>query len=492
MPAMASECRSANAPAASDRLTVVLLPPPSPVSPNRGGRMASRLARIGESVVRSAPAAGPADAAEPARLPHEGSDWATVSQTMEALRVDDSPWHSPKMFKGGSYFGRQDVVEVSNAAYAKYINYNQLYAATAFPSLKRYDEEVVQIMLDLLHARPGAGGALTTGGTESILLSVKTAVHWAMEAKPGLTDYEIIVPHATHPGFDKAASMLGDHVKMVRLPGSSAGYRADMAAVAAAITPSTIMLVGSAPSYPFGVSDDLPAMDRLAGAHGLWLHVDACNGGMVFPFARKIGRKGIPAFDFELPNVRSICVDIHKLGYSNKGVSILALRDAEDERHHRFTFTNWPAGAYSTASIAGSRSGGGVASAWAVMKYLGSDGYCSIAAQVYAAVDAFVAAIEAVPGLEVLGEPEAYLIAFASTSEAVDIYAVDAGMAARGWLGSQCHQPPAIHLFIDGSHSPAVAAEYGADLVSVVADVRAGIIKPPETVSNVLGVYTRD
>eukprot|EP01052_Picozoa_sp_SAG31_P053461 SAG31_NODE_13718_length_851_cov_1.554521_1_plen_172_part_01 len=151
------------------------------VAVDRRGRL--HAARAASVATRSV-AADAADAvASTFELPAEGTDFEKISQTMEELRVNDSPWHSPKMFKGGSYFGRQDVVEVSNAAYTKYINYNQLYATTAFPSLRRYDEEVVQIMLNLLHAQPGAGGALTTGGTESILLSVKTAVHWAMEHK---------------------------------------------------------------------------------------------------------------------------------------------------------------------------------------------------------------------------------------------------------------------------------------------------------------------
>jgi sphinganine-1-phosphate aldolase len=314
---------------------------------------------------------------------------------MDAASARDSPWHSEKMFKGGSYFGRQDVLDVANAAYAKYINCNALYGGTIFPSLAKFDREVVGMVLGLLQApqQQSAGGSLTTGGTESILLSVKTAVHWAREEKPHLQVLEIIVPHSCHPGFDKAAELLGGEkagVRMVRLPSSGVDYCCNMDAMRAAITPSTIMLVGSAPSYPFGITDDIATMDALARQHDCWLHVDACNGGMLFPFARSLGRPVKP-YDFALEGVRSISVDIHKLGYSNKGVSALLLRDATDEKYHRFNFSNWPSGLYSTASIAGSRSAGGVASAWAVMHFLGFDGYTEIVSSILAAADAFLA-----------------------------------------------------------------------------------------------------
>ena len=365
-----------------------------------------------------------------------------------------------------------------------------VYGGTIFPSLQQFDADVVSIVLRLLNAPEGAGGSLTTGGTESILLAVKTAVHWAREAKPHLEQLEIIVPYSCHPGFEKAADMLGG-VRVVRLPESDADYAADIPAMRAAVSPATVMLVGSAPSYPYGIVDDITAMSALAIEHDLWLHVDACNGGMIFPFSQQLGR-AVREYDFALDGVRSVSVDIHKLGYSNKGVSSLLLRNAEEERFHRFTFSDWPSGLYSTASIAGSRSGGGVASAWAVMHYLGAAGYREIVGEIFAAVDAFVAGIEAISPLRVLGRPDAYLVAFESADEAVDILAVDAGMTERGWSGTQCVKPLAIHLFIDGSHSPAVAEEYCADLAEVVEMARRGEIVAPTTTHNVLGVYTRD
>lgn len=114
-----------------------------------------------------------------------------------------------------------------------------------------------------------------------------------------------------------------------------------------------------------------------------------------------------------------------------------------------------------------------------------------IVRDIYSAVDAFVSGISAVPGMRVLGQPDAYLVAFESADPQIDILAVDAGMTERGWSGTQCVYPVAIHLFIDGSHSPAVATDYCKDLVAVVDLARKGLVAAPTTTHNVLGVYTR-
>jgi glutamate/tyrosine decarboxylase-like PLP-dependent enzyme len=95
---------------------------------------------------------------------------------------------------------------------------------------------------------------------------------------------------------------------------------------------------------------------------------------MILPFAEAAGRPA-PVFDFRLPGVRSISVDLHKFGYAVKGISALALREKADEVHGRTSFANWPAGLYGTPGISGTRSGGALASAWAVMRYLGHQGY---------------------------------------------------------------------------------------------------------------------
>jgi len=255
-------------------------------------------------------------------------------------------------------------------------------------------------------------------------------------------------------------------VRMTKSP----DFCADVEAMARAINDNTIMLAASAPSYPLGVTDAIVEIAALAEKHGLWLHVDACNGGFVLPFARKLGYP-IPDYDFVVPGVTSISVDVHKLGYANKGVSTLLLRDASLETYQRYTFEAWPAGLFSTQNMIGSRSGGGLASAWAVLHYLGERGYLEIVGKILDTRERFMDGIRAINGLEIWGEPHAYVIAFGSNT--FDIFAVDEGMAGRGWLSSRLLEPPAIHLFLDMSHE-SIVDDYLRDLAEVVEEVKAG------------------
>ena len=406
-------------------------------------------------------------------LPPNGRSWDEVRAQMEAAQKDDRPWYNGRMFIGGSYFGGEDVVEVANEAYQMYINYNTLYATKVFPSLVRYETELVGTLLEMMNAPPGASGSITTGGTESLLMAVKTAHEWAHDHRPSPAIPEIVVPHAAHPGFDKAAHLMG--IKAVRMT-QSPNFYADVEGMVHAINDNTIMFAASAPSYPFGVTDPIAEIAALAEKHGLWLHVDACHGGFIFPFARKLGYP-IPDYDFAVSGVTSISVDVHKLGYANKGVSTLLLRDASMETYQRYTFEAWPAGMYSTQNLMGSRSGGGLASAWAALHHLGEEGYLEIVGKILDTRERFIDGIRAIDGLEIWGEPHAYLIAFGSN--AFDIFAVDEGMAERGWMTSRLLDPPAIHLFLDMSHV-SIVDDYLRDLTEVVEAVRSGKLQSRE------------
>lgn len=398
-------------------------------------------------------------------LPQSGTAWSVLRASMLADRGRDRPWHGPRMFIGGSYFSRDDVVEVANDAFGLFMNCNQLYAPRLFDSLVRYERDITSYLLRLLNAPPGGGGCITTGGTESLLLAVHAAIERGKSLGLATSGQNIVVPHAAHPGFDKAAALFG--VECRRAPRSVA-YAADIEAMATLCDDGTVLIAGSAPSYPFGVCDDICALAELGATANAWLHVDACHGGMIYPFAARLGRE-VPPFDLGVTGVHSVSVDVHKLGYSNKGVSALLLTERTWGEFHRYRFDRWPAGHYETASIAGSRSAGGIASAWAVMNYLGEVGYLSIAESILDARDRLMAGIASRSGLEILGDPTAYILCFACQD--ADIFAVDELMTGRGWVENRTLQPEAIHLFLDGSNRGSVDI-YLSELDECVARVR--------------------
>jgi sphinganine-1-phosphate aldolase len=399
-------------------------------------------------------------------FPQSGRSWDDVKTQMEASRRDDLPWRHARIFKP-AYFAGEDLVRVANAAYDMYISDNALYGGTSYPSLGRYESDVVAMLLELFDAPEGAGGSVTAGGTESNMMAVKTARDWARVHRPAARDPEILLPRTAHPSFDKAAQMFG--VKPVRMA-HSPGFRADIEGIGKAINDNTIMLVGSAPPYPYGTTDPIDALSQLAQRHTLWLHVDACIGGFILPFARRLGRS-IPAFDFALPGVTSISVDVHKFGYANKGISVLALRDKTLESFQRTTFDAWPSGLYSTPNITGSRSGGAIASAWAVMNYLGQDGYAERVRMILGIRDRIIEGIRSIPALEVWGDPHAYNFSFGSKH--VDIDAVADGLGDRNWLVGRALEPPSIQLMVNMAHQD-IVEPFIADLATAVRDVEAG------------------
>ena len=402
------------------------------------------------------------------RFPAKRSDWSQLKAQMETGRGQDVPWHDGRSFKPAYYAG-EEVLEVATEAYAMYINQNALYSRSGYPSLHQYESEVVAMMLEMLNAPEGAGGNLTTGGTETNFMAVKTARDWARSRNGAVDSPQIIVPRSAHPSFDKAGEMLG--VEVVRMR-HSPDYLADIEAMAAHIGERTIMLVGSAPPYPYGQTDPIAEIAALARDHHLWMHVDGCLGGFILPFARERD-PSIPDFDLGVPGVTSISADIHKYGYAAKGVSALLLVDAGLEEHQRSTFDDWPSGLYSTANVMGSRSGGAVASAWAVMNHLGREGYTEIVSNLIDVRERFVEGIESVEGLKVIAKPHAFNFAF--LAEGFDIYAVADGMIDRGWTLGRAAEPPSIQLMINLSHQPVVEA-FVDDLAQVSKDARTGRI----------------
>ncbi len=407
--------------------------------------------------------------ADRTELPEKGTDWSTLQARMEEMGEGDVDWRSGRAAVYVFHAG-EDVLRVAKEAYALYQSENGL-GPTAFPSLARMEGEVIDMGLGLLHAPEGACGNLTSGGTESILMAVKTCRDQAAASGLDVAGAGIVVPWSAHLAFDKAARYFGLEIERVPL---ASDYRADVAAMADAVTDRTLMIVGSAPCFPYGLIDPIEGLSDLAQERGLWLHVDACVGGYFNPFARMNGVEVEP-FDFELPGVASISADLHKYGYAAKGASTIFHRSEAQREHQLFVCDTWPAGLMRTPTAAGTRPGGAIAAAWAVMNYLGADGYREKARMVCDARERIEQAVAAIPELAVIAPSKLGLIAYGMAEGCTDfgIFDVWARLKARGWFTGVVTEPPGIHLMLSPAHL-AVVDDYVADLNAVVEEVRAG------------------
>ncbi len=404
------------------------------------------------------------------QLAEDGLEWGTIEAELEGGRGADLPWRSGRTTRTAFYVD-EATLEVGKRAFASFICDNALYI-NQIPSLKRFEQEIIAMTAELLGGGAETAGIMTHGGTESIFMACLAAREWARQQGRLSATPRILVPFSAHPAFNKAGFYLGFEV--VRAPLADS-YRADVAAMAeaAAADPDNLfMMVGSAPCWPFGVIDPIGELAGLAAGRDLWFHVDACVGGFVNPFARDLGHP-IPPFDLSVPGVCSLSADIHKYGFAPKGASVLLFRDGALRDCAQFRFDGWPTGLYATSGFLGTRNGGTIAGAWAVMRYLGKAGYRRQVARVMEAKAKLAAAIAETEGLAVLGAPDVTLIAYGG--EELDVFAVAEGLEARDWVVSKGQRPPAIQMTLSPVHA-GVMERYIADLRGAAADGRAGTV----------------
>src|SRR3954471_1825384 len=182
-------------------------------------------------------------------LPKTGVGWPELQLRMADYATGDVRWRDGRtavyVFNAGA-----QVEQVQKEAYALFQSENGLGPA-AFPSLKRMEEEVVGFGLDLLHGPEGAAGVITSGGTDSITMAVKAARDFARKQRGVTGPLNIVLPRSAHPAFDKACALMEIEVRRTPL----IDYLADPAAMESAIDAATVMVVGSAPNFPYGLID---------------------------------------------------------------------------------------------------------------------------------------------------------------------------------------------------------------------------------------------
>lgn len=396
-------------------------------------------------------------------LAGEGRPWAEIADEMSGMRGHDLDWRHGRH---GAYvwYAADELEQVLSGAYTMFMVENGL-GLRVFPSIERMEREVLECVQGLLHAPGDAAGIFTSGGTESIFLAVYAAREWARATRTVAGIPEIVAPYSAHPAVSKAAHLLGMRVRRVPV---APDFRADTTALEAAIGPNTVMLYASAPTYSLGLIDPVGAIGELARRHDLWLHVDACVGGILAPAVRQAGYT-VDSFDFANDGVSSISADLHKSGYAAKPASTLTFRTGEMREFAHYQMNEWPSGGYSTYTFTGSRPGGAIAAAWAAFQYLGESGYREIAASSMRAKEAIARGVESM-GATLFGAPQ--LWAFAFGFEGVSMGRVAGAMWKRGWLCARTTQPDGIHVMCTPVHEPAAEA-YLEALRESLAEVRA-------------------
>jgi len=402
-------------------------------------------------------------------LPAEGKPRADIlSEIRELGRRETERWEDGYV-SGAVYHGDPEHIAFLNEAYAITSQTNPLHS-DLWPSIAKYEAEIVSMTANMLGARRATDaqvcGSVSSGGTESIMLAMRSYRDWARDTK-GITSPELVVPTTAHAAFDKSAQYFG--IKLVKVP-VGPDCRADVAATKKAINRHTICVVGSAISFPHGVIDPIEELSELARKRGIGFHTDACLGGFILPWAERLGY-GIPAFDFRLPGVTSMSADTHKYGYAAKGTSVVLYRNYDLRHYQYYKVADWPGGLYFSPTFAGSRPGALSAACWAAMISMGESGYLNASRRVLETGAKIREGIRAIPELKVLGDP-LWVIAFGSDD--LDIYRVMDFMTKRNWNLNGLHRPPSVHLAVTLRHTQeGVAARFLDDLRAAVEHTRS-------------------
>ncbi|KIK91365.1 hypothetical protein PAXRUDRAFT_830908 [Paxillus rubicundulus Ve08.2h10] len=386
-------------------------------------------------------------------LPAEGKPVEWILEEMAKMDGELGPhagWKHGKL-SGAVYHGGDELSKVLVAAFERYAVSNPLHP-DVFPAIRKMEAEIVAMCLRMYNNPQGAG-TMTSGGTESIVMAIKTYRDWARDVK-GITEPEMVVPATAHAAFDKGAAYMGVKVHMV--PVDPVTRKVDLKRVRRAINCNTILLAGSAINFPDGNQDDIVALGKLAAKYNVGLHVDCCLGSFIVPFLERAGladgedggsRYKLHPFDFRVLGVTSISCDTHKYGFAPKGSSVIMYRDAALRRYQYYITPNWTGGVYASPSLSGSRPGALIAGTWAAMQYMGSDGYLESCRQIVTCARLIANTItNSISELYVLGSPPASVVAFASRNKEVNIYEVGDKMSKKGWHLNALSGPAALHI----------------------------------------------
>ncbi len=403
------------------------------------------------------------------KFPEKGKGRHEIMETLKRYRAGDADWRSGRIFAYTFHAG-QDAEEIAKEAYMEFIHENAL-DPTSFPSLVRLEREVMRMIAGLLRGDKQVVGNFTSGGTESIMLAVKSARDRARVEKPHIKEPEIVFSRTAHCAFHKAAHYLG--LKTVITDFIPETFLTDVDSMRDAITENTILLVGSAPSYAQGVVDPIREIAELALEKDLMFHVDACMGGIMLSVMRDMPDFDIPDFDFSVPGVTSISADMHKFGYALKNASTVLYRNKDIRKHQIFAETSATSYALVNPTLLSSKSGGPMAGAWAMLKYFGREGYEKLFGEVMEGTKKLIDGINATGDLHVLGNPQMCIFSFAS--DTINVFQLADVMAKRGWYlqpqFSTDKSPLNLHITMNYS-SVSEVDEFLAELPEGIKEVK--------------------
>lgn len=379
-------------------------------------------------------------------LPKIGWSATEVFDSLETLRSKDIRWREGRAFSL-AYNAGPDALSVAEEAYRRFSGENAL-STDAFPSLRQIQAEVVAMAGSWLGATSESAGFMTSGGTESILMAVKSARDRLFKER-SVTKPNIVLPSSAHAAFEKACAYFGLEPRRVAV---GTDWCADVNAMRSQVDSNTVLVVASAPQYPQGVIDDVTGIAKIATDFQINCHVDACMGGVTLAYLARLG-ENIPPWNLQVEGVSSISVDLHKFGYTSKGASVIMYATKYLRSFQSFVTDNWLGGMYGSSGMLGTKSGGSMASAWAVMHYLGEDGYLRLTREAREATLQLAEIVNASDDYQLRAQPQTTLVCFGAKDPGrLNVFAVADELWRLGWYVDRQSPPDSLHCTVNAIH----------------------------------------
>ena len=375
-------------------------------------------------------------------LPDNGLDIDTILKKTDIVK----PSQSINLISGIIYHQNNDHFEKLLKVFQKYRFSNPLHP-DIFPEIREMEIDIIKMVSNMFNGDSNTCGNVTSGGTESILLAVYTYREWG-RMKYGIVRPNIVAFTSVHPAFDKACHYFGITLRKV----SSLNW------MKMRIDWNTVCVVGSAPTYGYGIIDPIEEIAKHCLYRKVPFHVDCCMGGFLMPFIES------NPVSFTTKGVTSISADSHKYGNCFKGSSILLFSSWEFKQHQHFIKTDWEGGMYATPTLLGSKNGALIATTWASMLLMGKRKYKQIALTIKHHLNTIKSTFENSKDIEIIGTPLLNIIAFRSKS--IDIYKVVSYM--KDWNLSVLTNPPAFHFCITSLHNHESIEKFNKDLLNAI------------------------
>ena len=361
-------------------------------------------------------------------MDEQGLSRGEVFQKLKEYQKEDFTHRSGKILGSMCTFPH----EVGREAFSMFLESN-LGDPGLFKGTQRLENESIKTIGSLLGLNK-VFGHIITGGTEANIMAMRAARNYSTVKNP-----EIIVPKSAHFSFKKAADMLCLNIKEAKL---DSNYKMDLGSVEELLSDKTVAVVGVAGTTELGKIDPIQDLSKLCQENDIYLHVDAAFGGFIIPFLKEMDFD-LPDFDFSLDGVCSITIDPHKMGLAPIPTGCILFRD---EKYLDVMSIETP---YLTekrqSTIVGTRSGASAAATWALLKYMGKEGYMAQAKKCMELTKTLAQGIKDL-GLELITEPELNIVAFKSENMSIDELAQK--LNHREWAVSISSYPRAIRIIV--------------------------------------------